>query len=55
MSRGWSLSVMNADRVCGLCGEQATAYLHDAGFRCGECHELAPRELVSPDAGGVIE
>lgn len=28
--------------VCGACGDPATAYLREIGFRCGDCHPGAP-------------
>jgi len=49
---GYHLSENNAGRSCGLCGGRATAYLHGVGFRCGECHELAPSCLS--ETGGVV-
>jgi tRNA(Ile2) C34 agmatinyltransferase TiaS len=52
VSVGYHLSESNAGRSCGLCGGRATAYLHEVGFRCGECHEAAPRRLAR--SGGVL-
>ena len=39
------LSVKNAPRNCGDCGERATVYVHGYGFRCGDCWD-APKELA---------
>jgi tRNA(Ile2) C34 agmatinyltransferase TiaS len=47
----YHLSVDNAPRRCGECGERATAYVHGVGFRCGECEEVP--EALRGRGGGA--
>lgn len=35
------LGEYNAPRAC-TCGAPATAYVHEIGARCGDCHDAAP-------------
>ena len=49
--RYYHLSRSNAPRLCGECGEPATAYVHGTGFRCGECAAV-PAELA--DGGNSL-
>jgi tRNA(Ile2) C34 agmatinyltransferase TiaS len=44
MTDGFALAKTNAGRSCAVCGDHATAYLHDGGFRCGDCEPTAPDE-----------
>lgn len=55
MSGGYHLTATNAPRRCGVCGTEATAYLHSLGFRCGDCHDEAPNERADAGKGGSIE
>ena len=46
------LGTDNAPRRCSECGPGATAYLHDVGFHCGDCHPDAPP--APADNGGSL-
>jgi hypothetical protein len=46
------LSEYNAPRACGECGGPATAYVHELGARCGDCHEAAPASRREGVRGG---
>lgn len=52
MTAGIELTETNAPWGCGECGDEATAYLHDVGFRCGGCDDRAPVERP-PQGEGV--
>ena len=52
MSDGIELTATNAPWGCADCGDEATAYLHDAGFRCVDCDDRAPTERP-PSGEGV--
>jgi len=45
------LSEYNAPREC-TCGAPATAYVHELGARCGDCHEGAPESRRKGVRGG---
>jgi len=51
MSVGIELTESNAPWACSECNGEATAYLHDSGFRCGECDGRAPTERPAQGEG----
>jgi len=55
MSRGFHLTEKNAPRSCGDCGEPATAYIHETGFYCGDCHPGAPDSRAAAGDGRSFE
>lgn len=55
MSGGFHLTEKNAPRNCGICGEAATAYIHDVGFRCGDCYDDAPEKQAAAGEGRSIK
>lgn len=53
MSVGFHLTETNAPRGCD-CGDEATAYFHEEGFRCGDCDDRAPEERAQSGGGGSL-
>jgi len=45
------LGEYNAPRAC-TCGAPATAYVHEIGARCGDCHDAAPESRREGVGGG---
>jgi len=45
------LGEYNAPREC-TCGAPATAYVHEIGARCGDCHDAAPESRREGVGGG---
>jgi len=48
-------SEYNAPRACGECGAPATAYVHEIGARCGDCHDAAPERRREGVGGGASD
>jgi len=53
MGDGFTLTESNAPRTC-KCGDEATAYLHETGFRCSECDDRAPEERAVTAGGETL-